>query len=170
MRRIVAVAAALVLGGCASLPEFNFDRYAPTSLHEAEHPADGTCEMDHRPGHTLDMSLPALRLAVDATQAFRPIAGDARQVIDDWAKSRPGTTLARYDEEVLVRVDGQPRWLAIQAKVAPYWRRELADGQRVWLYVSRVGCTHPIDRTADRAILSINEFQTEPYGQPEPTP
>jgi hypothetical protein len=33
-----------------------------------------------------------------------------------------------------------------------------------------VSCVKPLGAGADRAILSINEFQTEPHGQPEPTP
>jgi hypothetical protein len=79
------------------------------------------------------------------------------------------TTPPRYDEEVLVRIEGQERWLPIQAQVAPFWRQELQEGQEAWLYASRVGCLIAALPADDRAILSINEFQIEPIGQPEPT-
>jgi hypothetical protein len=168
-----ALPAIIALAVAATTPaKFEFDRYPPMALAEAEKPADGTCDADatHRPMYTTDSALTPMRLRAQATQQFRSLPADSGRVIAQYEQSARSHLAPHYEEEVLVRIEGEPRWLAIQSSVAPFWREELRGGEEVWLYAVRIGCVQAANPTDDRAILSINEFQIEPIGQPEPHP
>ena len=179
MRPVLAAAVfALLLAGCATAgkadkagADFDFDRYVPSRLGQVEGSSEEGCQaLPDRPIYMVDALLPAHRFEARATQRFRPLEADARKLLEisDEMSSKQRATM--FAEEVLVGIEGQERWLPIQASVAPFWRRELAEGEAVWLYVSRFGCVKPVDAAGDRTIMTINEFQVEPIGQPEPTP
>jgi hypothetical protein len=170
-RALAATALAVALGGCAGAPVSGFDtgRYVAADLAEAEHPADGICNspVPERPVTILDAALTPLRLRATATQRFHPLPEDASHAFALYDKMTAHRPRPVYDSEVLVRIDGQDRWLPIQSPVRSFWGRQLAEGQPVTLFVTRFACVLGEDAAADRALLTINEYEVEPVGPSE---
>ena len=157
-----------VLGACLALASpatsaFDYARYAPSSLADAE---ARSCVSDERPSTIVDVTLAPVRLAAVASRDVRPIAEDAAHLLDMF-KRLTGQDLPAIEHEVRVRIDGQDRWLSIQETVLPYWRDEVDEGQALTLFAIRVGCHLPATPDGGRVIFSINEFEIAPASAPE---
>ncbi|MGH8030351.1 MAG: hypothetical protein ACREO3_10495 [Arenimonas sp.] len=157
-----AVAGTPVPQTAAAGKGFDYGRYVPSTLAHAE---EASCAGD-RPATTLDLTLAPVRLDAIATRKLRPLADDASGLLDR-RERMTGQKLPAYTQEVLVRIDGQERWLLIQPQLVPYWLDEVTDERPATLYVVRVGCHRAELAAADRLVFSINEFEIAPPGPTE---
>jgi hypothetical protein len=162
---VAAAATPAATEPAATQATFDYGRYVPSTLAHAE--ANSCAE--ERPATTIDVTLAPVRLDVIATRRLRPLAEDAAHVIA-LRERMTRQELPAYEQEVLVRIDGQERWLPIQPQLVPHWIDEVAEAQPVTLYAVRVGCHRAGSAAADRVVFSINEFEIAPAGPTEILP
>ena len=163
--RASAWAGLLLALACASTAAaFDYARYVPATLADAEAPS---CHPYERPSTHVDITMAPLRLAAVATSQSRPLSDTARYLLDMHKRMTGQELHAVFEQEVLVDIDGQPRWLPIQQQILAAWRDETADGRAVTLYAVRAGCHLPAEPAPAQVVFLINEFHVEPIGQPE---
>ena len=160
LRLLVAIVAVLAASG------FDYARYVPSNLADAEAPS---CIVEQAPATSVDFSLAPVRFEGIATPRSRPLAEDAVHVIAMFNRMNE-LALPDIGEEVLVRIDGQERWVLIQSQLMTAWHDELdisPDGRPGDLYVMRLGCHVPPPPAQPRVLFVINSFRVDPPAPPE---
>jgi hypothetical protein len=163
-RALAWACAVLALAGATAAAAFDYERYVPASLADAESPS---CHSEDRPSTDVDITLAPLRFAAVATTRVRPLSDTAAHLLDMRQRLTGQPTHAVFSQEVLVHIDGQPRWLPIQDQMLAAWRDETADGAAVTLYAVRAGCHSPAAPDPAQVVFLINEFRVEQPAPPE---
>ena len=159
---LAAVLFAVVALAAPRARAFDYDRYVPSTLAHAE---EASC-VGEAPSINVDATLAPVLLRAVSTGELRTVAGDAAGVVATYERIT-GRDLPEYAHEALVEIDGQRRWMLLQANIEPGWQAEATPGTVVSLYVVRVGCHRAAEPAGDRLVFSVNEFRVEPIDPPE---
>jgi hypothetical protein len=88
-----------------------------------------------------DMLLSVVR--VKYTGKSRPMSETKKEVLKQWAQTfslqNSEEYAASYEEDLLFKERDVEYWLPVQKKVAPYFAKELKEGEEVDIYLVRAG-------------------------------
>ena len=159
MKRAFGFAAALILAAMPAVAQFDYDDYKPSRLASVVALADDQCTAGKK-----TMSIVAGKFSFEVQAKWngeiRPIAPESLYLLV-MAERANAISFGKPMNELFkseVRIEDGPLsyWLPIQDILIEPFKKEVAPGKGVALYVMYIGCTNEKQRTV---VMTINEFQ-----------
>ncbi len=152
MSRIVFSLLLFAFSSPIAMSQFNYERYQPARLDTISflpvHLISDTCHFI-----VLDTDMP-LKCNVYFADSIRAIDSMSFVVIEDWCHEvlKNPSAAKMFEQELLVYQGNTPLWIPVQKQLVPYFKKEIAKGDLLWIYVSVVGATK------ERIVFTLNEF------------
>ena len=89
----------------------------------------------------------------------RPLVGNKKYVITEWAKLHAGAPefyTAPYETEMLFAEDGESYWLAVRKEDLPKFDQDLKKGEALELFLIKMGNAHSGDKL--EPVLLVEKF------------
>lgn len=139
----------------------NWDRYRPASLQELidEH----SKHINASPKFKININAIAAndphRIQVIYMDEFRNISDDKKFLLTSWGKStRMDERFIKIFEQEALFIDGSNSyWFPVQSQLIPHFRKEIARGDAVYLYVMLIGTVWEGDEMP--YLFIVNEFK-----------
>jgi len=135
--KLVALSILLLIATSASADDFDYSAYQPTSLAQVIPGA----YVDPRADYYFDSALPRYKTVGTFTGKTRPVAPRIGDFIAMWAKTGqlPEAYRDLFNTEVEIEQDSTTYWMPLQQSLVESFRREVAPGEKVTLYLLLMG-------------------------------
>jgi hypothetical protein len=135
--KTIAFVILLLAATSVSADDFEYSAYQPSSLAAVVASAD----VDPRSDYYFDAALPRYKSVGTFTGKTRAVSPSIGKFITMWAKTDqlPATYRDLFQVEVEVVQDSKSYWMPLQQSLVESFRREVAPGKKVTLYLLLMG-------------------------------